>query len=322
MQWSRADELAWSPFGAAMAIELEADLDAAGAIVGWRHELWSNGHTSRPGRAKTPALLAAWHRENPSERLIAINPPLANGGGADRNAVPLYDFPAYRVVNHRLLEMPLRTSALRSLGAFANVFAIESFLDEIAAGRGEDPVKLRLRHLSDARAKGGDRGGCGARRLGRLAAPRRLRARHRLCALQEFRRVLRGGGRSRGRQRDPRAAAGDRRRRGAGGQSGRRREPDRRRRGAGGELDPEGGGALRSHARDQRCVGNLPDPALLRGSGGRGRDPRPAGRGFERRGRGGAGPYRGRDRQRGVRCARRARARSADHRRAHRRGKV
>lgn len=153
LQWSRADELAWSPFGAAMAIELQADLDAAGSIVGWRHELWSNGHTSRPGRAKSPALLAAWHRENPSERLLAVNPPLANGGGADRNAVPPYEFAARRIVNHRLLDMPLRTSALRSLGAFANVFAIESFLDEIAAEQGEDTVKLRLRYLSDPRAK-------------------------------------------------------------------------------------------------------------------------------------------------------------------------
>lgn len=151
--WSRADELAWSPFGAAMAIELEADLDAAGAIVGWRHELWSNGHSSRPGRAKAPALLGAWHRENASERLSAINPPLAAGGGADRNAVPPYDFPARRIVNHRLLDMPLRTSALRSLGAFANVFAVESLFDEIARSSGEDPVSVRLRYLSDPRAR-------------------------------------------------------------------------------------------------------------------------------------------------------------------------
>ncbi|MBI3376317.1 MAG: xanthine dehydrogenase family protein molybdopterin-binding subunit [Betaproteobacteria bacterium] len=151
--WSRADELAWSPFGAAMAIELEADLDEAGSIVAWRHELWSNGHSSRPGRAKAPALLGAWHRENPSERLPAINPPLVSGGGADRNAVPPYDFPARCIVNHRLLDMPLRTSALRSLGAFANVFAVESFFDELARDGGEDPVGMRLRHLSDARAR-------------------------------------------------------------------------------------------------------------------------------------------------------------------------
>jgi CO/xanthine dehydrogenase Mo-binding subunit len=150
--WTRADELAWAPFGPAMTIELSVDLDAAGEVLAWRHELWSNGHSSRPGRAKTPTLLAASHLERPCERVLAINPPMP-AGGADRNAVPLYDFPVRRIVNHRLLAMPLRASALRSLGAFANVFAIESFADELARARGEDPVAWRLRHLSDPRAR-------------------------------------------------------------------------------------------------------------------------------------------------------------------------
>ncbi len=153
LQWSRADELSWAPFGPAMAVEIEADLDAAGAILAWRHELWSNGHSSRPGRAKTPALLAASQLGQAFERPLAINPPLAAGGGAERNAIPGYALPAWRIVNHRLLAMPLRTSALRSLGAFTNVFAIESFVDELAAGRGEDPLALRLRLLSDPRAR-------------------------------------------------------------------------------------------------------------------------------------------------------------------------
>jgi len=153
LQWTRADELAWAPVGPAMAVEIEADLDAAGAILAWRHEVWSNGHSSRPGRAKTPALLAAAHIAQPFERVIAINPPLAAGGGAERNAIPGYDLPAVRIRSHRLLVMPLRTSALRSLGAFANVFAIESFIDEIAAARGEDPLALRLRLLSEPRAR-------------------------------------------------------------------------------------------------------------------------------------------------------------------------
>jgi nicotinate dehydrogenase subunit B len=153
VQWSRADELAWSPFGSAMVVDLEADLDASGEIAAWRHTLWSNGHTSRPGRAKSPALLGGWHLAQPFERLAAINPPMAGGGGAERNSVPLYDFPAWQVVCHRVLAMPLRTSALRSLGAHANVFAIESFLDEIAAPAGIDPVDFRLRHLEDPRAR-------------------------------------------------------------------------------------------------------------------------------------------------------------------------
>jgi len=153
LQWSRADELGWAPFGPAMAIEIEADLDAAGAILAWRHEIWSNGHSSRPGRATTPALLAAAHVDPAFERLVAINPPVAAGGGADRNAIPGYDLPAWRITSHRLLAMPIRTSALRSLGAYANVFAIESFLDELAAGRGEDPLAHRLRLASEPRAR-------------------------------------------------------------------------------------------------------------------------------------------------------------------------
>ena len=153
VEWSRADELAWAPMGAAMAIEIEADLDSAGEIVGWRSDVWSNGHVSRPGRSKTPTVLAASQMANPAERFIAFNPPLANGGGAERNAVPLYDLPAWTITCHRLLTMPIRTSALRTLGAFANVFAIESMMDELAAERGEDPLAFRLRHLKDPRAR-------------------------------------------------------------------------------------------------------------------------------------------------------------------------
>jgi nicotinate dehydrogenase subunit B len=153
VQWSREEELGWAPFGAAMAVAIEADLDAAGRICNWRHEIWSNGHTSRPGRAQTPTLLAGYDIENAFPRLPAINPPIATGGGAERNALPTYDFPAWQVLNHYITDMPIRVSALRTLGAFANVFASESFMDEIAAERGEDPVAFRLRQLADPRAR-------------------------------------------------------------------------------------------------------------------------------------------------------------------------
>ena len=153
VQWSRADEMSHAPFGAAMAIEIEADLDAQGEIVEWRHSVWSNGHGARPGRSSSSALLAATEIANPYPRYISTNPPLANGGGADRNSIPLYDFPSWQIDCHRLLTMPIRVSALRTLGAQGNVFAIESFLDELAAESGEDPVALRLRHLRDVRAQ-------------------------------------------------------------------------------------------------------------------------------------------------------------------------
>ncbi|UVO39163.1 molybdopterin-dependent oxidoreductase [Bradyrhizobium arachidis] len=153
VQWSRQDEMSHAPFGAAMAIEIAADLDADNEIVGWRHAIWSNGHAARPGRAAQPALLAASEIANPYPRMISTNPPAANGGGGDRNSVPLYDLPAWTITSHRLLTMPVRTSALRTLGAQGNVFAIESLLDEIATLRGEDPIAFRLRNLRDERAK-------------------------------------------------------------------------------------------------------------------------------------------------------------------------
>ena len=153
LRWSRADELSCSPCGAAMAIEIAADLSEDGAVTGWSHEIWSNGYVARPGRADSPALLASFDLERPFPLYISQDPGLATGGGAQRNAVPLYDFPAWRIAKNRLLTMPLRTSSMRALGAFGNVFAIESMMDEIAHELGEDPLAFRLRHLSDARAR-------------------------------------------------------------------------------------------------------------------------------------------------------------------------
>ena len=151
--WSRHDELTWAPFGPAMVVDVEAALDEAGEIVEWRSDVWSNGHSTRPGRAKTPVILAASHLASPAPPPLAINTPLETGGGSQRNAVPPYGFASHRIRNHRLLTMPIRASALRALGAFLNVYAIEAMVDDVAAGRGEDPVAWRLRHLADPRGR-------------------------------------------------------------------------------------------------------------------------------------------------------------------------
>jgi CO/xanthine dehydrogenase Mo-binding subunit len=150
--WSRAEELGWSPFSPAMLVDVEVDLDAAGSVTGWRSHIISNGHSSRPGRDPVPTLLAASMLAEPFPVKPSINPPMATGGGAPRNGVPLYAFPALRVETTRLLEMPLRTSALRGLGATLNVWVIESMMDEAATLAGEDPLDFRLRHLEDPRA--------------------------------------------------------------------------------------------------------------------------------------------------------------------------
>jgi len=152
LQWMRDDEFGWAPCGPAMVLELQASLDADGNVIAWKHDLWSNGHSSRPGRSDLPSLVAASHLSSPFMRPPAINMPLP-AGAADRNALPLYDFPVQQVVNHYVREMPVRTSALRSLGAYGNVFAIESFMDELSLAAKIDPVAFRLRHLKDPRAQ-------------------------------------------------------------------------------------------------------------------------------------------------------------------------
>jgi CO/xanthine dehydrogenase Mo-binding subunit len=150
--WSRADELTHSPLGSAHRAMLKARCDTTGQITHWHHELWANGYSSRPGRALTPALLAASERAEATPLPLPINPPLAAGGGAERNAVPAYTLPHLKVLNHRLTVAPLRTSAMRALGAYANVFAIESFMDELAHQSGQDALAFRKRHLDDPRA--------------------------------------------------------------------------------------------------------------------------------------------------------------------------
>ena len=153
VKWTRADENRWEPFGSAMIVTCAADLDAAGSVLHWRHEVRSYPHSTRPSAAPGhSALLAAWHRRR------ALTPPPARNSrgltaGPQRNAEPPYRFPRVSVVTHFVPAAPVRVSALRSLGAYANVFAAESFMDELAARAGADPVSYRLRHLRDHRAR-------------------------------------------------------------------------------------------------------------------------------------------------------------------------
>ena len=152
LQWMRDDEFRWEPYGSAMVIDLHAAIDARGNVVEFHNEVWSHTHSTRPGESDGTNLLAAWYLKDAQKPGTARNIPQPAGGG-DRNAIPLYVFPRQRVINHMIPDMPVRVSALRTLGAYANVFAIESFIDELASAAGADPVEFRLRHLSDPRAK-------------------------------------------------------------------------------------------------------------------------------------------------------------------------
>jgi CO/xanthine dehydrogenase Mo-binding subunit len=152
MQWMREDEFAAEPYGSPMAIDVAAALDADGRVVDWTLELWSHPHAARPGAADGISLLAGIQLDRGLPVAAPKNIPLPSGA-SQRNAIALYDFPAHRVTSHLVPGGILRTSSLRSLGAHGNVFAIESFMDELAHAAGADPVAFRLAHLADPRAR-------------------------------------------------------------------------------------------------------------------------------------------------------------------------
>ena len=153
LKWSRADEHRWEPYAPAMAVELAAALDAEGKIAAWDHQVWSYPHMGRSSEGgDVSGLLAAWYRAEPKQRPVPQPSVWSNAGGY-RNADPLYVLPNKRVVKHFIAGRPLRTSSMRGLGAFANVFAIESFMDELAHAAGQDPLAFRLAYLQDPRGR-------------------------------------------------------------------------------------------------------------------------------------------------------------------------
>ena len=151
VQWTRVDEHQWEPYGSAMLVRTRAKVDAKGDIADWELELWSTSHGTRPG-GKAGNLLPAQYLEKPFPL-----PKPVNGGppnyAADRNAIAYYEFPGQRVTTHFIPTFAARASSTRGLGAYANVFSVESFIDELARRANVDPLDYRLRYLKDPRAR-------------------------------------------------------------------------------------------------------------------------------------------------------------------------
>ncbi|MGC1679520.1 MAG: molybdopterin cofactor-binding domain-containing protein, partial [Candidatus Binataceae bacterium] len=151
VQWMRDDELAWSPFGSPMVVKIDGVVTAEGKIGDWSTEIWSAPHGRRPsGRATN--LLAAAHM-NPPVPFPELHEDMRRFAGGARNSEPSYEMAHRKIVLHSLPDLPFRTSALRTLGGYANVFAAESFMDELALATGMDSLEFRLRNLTDPRAR-------------------------------------------------------------------------------------------------------------------------------------------------------------------------
>ena len=140
VQWMREDEHAWDPKGPPQLLDIRGALDAENRIAAWETQMWlpANVQGSRPLLAVDDAGIAQPHGRG--------------AGQISQNGDPPYAAPNVKVVVHWLKETPLRLSNLRAPGKIANVFAVESFTDELAAAAGIDPVEFRLRGITDARA--------------------------------------------------------------------------------------------------------------------------------------------------------------------------
>lgn len=151
--WSRRDEFRSAPMGPGMVTQCAATVNDSGRITSMRIAVNSAPHANRPSVNGTPNLRAAAYLEHPMPPAPSTDIPLARGGGADRNAVPLYAIPNLEVSKRIVHSLPYRSSSLRGLGAYTNVYAIETLMDEIALELGMDPVVFRLAYLEDERAK-------------------------------------------------------------------------------------------------------------------------------------------------------------------------
>lgn len=139
VQWSREEEHGLDPKGPPQLLDLRAGLDANGNIAGWETEAWLPENT--PNLASRPLI-----------GLIAAGIPQPDGQSVAQvqgNAYPSYDLPNMSATVHWLKTTPLRPSNLRAPGKPGNTFAVESFIDELAAAAGRDPLEFRLAHIKD-----------------------------------------------------------------------------------------------------------------------------------------------------------------------------
>jgi CO/xanthine dehydrogenase Mo-binding subunit len=153
LKWTRADEHGFEPYAPATVIDLNACLNSDGQITDWQHDAYGFTHMGRPRPSPGHSnLQPAWWREPPITP-APKEPLLMAEAGIHRNLEPIYEFANTYLTKHFVADGPLRTSSTRGLGAFANVFAIESFMDELAEVADRDPIDFRLDHLTDTRAR-------------------------------------------------------------------------------------------------------------------------------------------------------------------------
>ena len=152
VQWMRHDMTAWGAKGPACVFDLAGAIDAQGNVTGVRFvsRAFSGGEIlylpDAAGNYLAGQLTGIKNTTGVDE--------YADWGGA----APPYRFPNVEATAHVLagfhdVASPLRSTHLRDPEGPATSFAVESFIDELAAAAGVDPLELRLKHIDEPRAK-------------------------------------------------------------------------------------------------------------------------------------------------------------------------
>ena len=153
LKWTRQDEHCWEPYGSASLNKLTGVINDKGKIIYWSNEVFSDTYMTRPSNTELDNFIS-YNLVN-NHFIKRKSTPKTNAHmGIHRNLDPLYDFGETRLIKNLVHDLPLRTSALRTLGAFSNVVALECFINEIAKTKNIDPFEIRINHLSDERAIG------------------------------------------------------------------------------------------------------------------------------------------------------------------------
>ena len=151
LKWTREDEHCWEPYGSASINKIKGVIDSQGKIIYWSNEAYADTYLSRPSESELFNFISFKFLTNDFAENKST-PKTSAHMGIHRNLDPLYDFQETRLVKNLVHNLPLRTSALRTLGASANVTATECFINELASLKNIDPFEIRINHLNDDRA--------------------------------------------------------------------------------------------------------------------------------------------------------------------------
>lgn len=153
LKWTREDEHSWEPYAPAMAVDVATHM-RDGKITSYSADVFSDTHRGRPrfgpNRAGPARLLSNRMRAVPIGP-IAPQPNLGQHAGMHRNLDPVYTFGKTRLVKNLVPDLVHRTSAMRCLGAVANIFALESVMDDLGRSQAVPPITFRKTHLDDPR---------------------------------------------------------------------------------------------------------------------------------------------------------------------------